>query len=187
MAAYIQQADVSNFDEEFKFEKTIHKRRSSIFRRCTLTHDHNKDINEVIANEDKLTPNKNEEEYNAKNGVEAFSLKEYIDKLRQERKNWQQEYRNRKTQRKNLTKQKTNVEGQEQVLDINILKESERAFVLTRPNYEHLCKNSQKLLDMALKISILSQHVNKLNRRFMERMEGNISKATVNIIKISEQ
>lgn len=86
-----------------------------------------------------------------------------------------------------MTKQKTSVEGQGQVLDINILTEAERAFVLTRPNYEHIFKNSQKLLDLTLKISTLSQHVHKLNRKFMERMEGNISKATVNIIKISEQ
>lgn len=79
------------------------------------------------------------------------------------------------------------MEAQGQVLDINVLTEAERAFVLTRPNYEHICKNSQKLLDVALKISTLSQHIHILNRKFMERMEDNISKATVNIIKISEQ
>lgn len=114
-------------------------------------------------------------------------MKEYIERLRQERKDWQQEYKKRKAQRRNLTKQKASVEGQGQVLDINILTKAERTFVLTRPNYEHICKNSQKLLDVALKISTLTQHVHKLNRRFMERMESNISKATVNIIKKSEQ
>lgn len=86
-----------------------------------------------------------------------------------------------------MTKQKISTEGQEQVLDINVLTEAEKAFVLTRPNYEHICKNSQKLLDVALKISTLSQHVHKLNQKFMERMEGNILRATANIIKISEK
>lgn len=86
-----------------------------------------------------------------------------------------------------MTKQKTSAEAQGQILDINVLTETERTFVLTRPNYEHICKNSQKLLDVALKLSTLSQHVQKLNRRFMERMESNVSKATVNIIKMSEQ
>lgn len=114
-------------------------------------------------------------------------MKEYIEKLRQERKDWQQEYKKRKTQRRNLSKQKTNVEGQGQVHDINVLTEAERTFVLTRPNYEHICRNSQKLQDVALKISTLSHNVHKLNRRFMERMEKNVAKATADVIKLSEQ
>ncbi|KYN27600.1 PREDICTED: uncharacterized protein LOC108771137 [Trachymyrmex cornetzi] len=178
--------DVSNFNEDFKSEKTIHKRRSSVFHaRFSIACDHKKDDNGVITNRNR--PNQKEKECNAKDTVEAFNLREYIDKLRQERKDWQQEYRNRKTQRKNLTKQKTSTERQGQNLDINVLTEAERAFVFTRPNYEHICKNSQKLLDVALKISKLSQHVHKLNEKFMERMKNNISKATVNVIEISEQ
>ncbi|XP_011633404.1 uncharacterized protein LOC105424718 [Pogonomyrmex barbatus] len=176
--------DVSNFNEECKSNRTVHKRRSSIFCTRNVVRDQDEGINEVTANED--TPNNDKGKCNAKNNVEVFNLKEYIEKLRQERKDWQQKYKNRKVQRKNLTKQKITIEGQGQILDINLLTESERHFVLTRPNYEHICKNSQKLLDLALKLSILSQHVYKLNRRFMEKMEGNISKATIDIIKISE-
>lgn len=74
-----------------------------------------------------------------------------------------------------------------QVLDINILTESERDFLLTRPNYEYICQNSQKILDATLKISTLSQHVHKLNQKFIEKMENNISTATKNVIKLSEQ
>lgn len=177
-------ANASNVDAEFKSERTVHKRRSSIFHTRIVTRDHDED-DESIINGSRSAPNNDEEKCNAKD--ENFNLKEYIEKLRQERKDWQQEYKNRKVQRRNLTKQKASVEGQGQVLDINILTEAERTFVLTRPNYEHICKNGQKLLDVALKISTLTQHVHKLNRRFMERMESNISKATVNIIKMSEQ
>lgn len=140
---------------------------------------------EIVTNGNGPAPNKDKGKCNAEN--ETSNLKEYVEKLRQERKDWQQEYKNRKVQRRNLTKQKASVEGQGQVLNINILTETERTFILTRPNYEHICKNSQKLLDMALKISMLNQHVYKLNRRFMEQIEGNIAKATANIIKISEQ
>jgi len=32
-------ADVSNFDEEFKSERTVHKRRSSIFHTRIITRD----------------------------------------------------------------------------------------------------------------------------------------------------
>ncbi|XP_071560294.1 uncharacterized protein [Temnothorax nylanderi] len=182
-------ANASNFDEEFKSERTVRKRRSSVFQTRTVTRDHNEGVNDVTINGSRLTadPNKDEEECNAKDNVETFNLKEYVEKLRQERKDWQQEYKSRKAQRKNLTKQKASVEGQGQILDINVLTAAERTFVLTRPNYEHICKNSQKLLDVALKMSTLGQHVHRLNRRFMERMESNISKATVNVIKISEQ
>lgn len=112
-------------------------------------------------------------------------MKDYIEKLRQERKDWQQEYRKRKTQRKNLTKQKTNLNGQ--IFDINILTESERGFLLARPNYEHVCQNGQKILDAALKISTLSQHVHRLNQKFIEKMENNIYTATKNVIKLSEE
>jgi len=79
------------------------------------------------------------------------------------------------------------LEKQGQAFDISILTESDRAFLLTRPNYELICQNSQKTLDTALKISLLGQHIQKLNQKFMEKMENNISTATKNVIKLSEQ
>lgn len=79
------------------------------------------------------------------------------------------------------------METQGQAFDINILTESDRTFLLTRPNYELICQNNQKTLDAALKISLLSQHIQKLNQKFMEKMENNISIATKNVIKLSEQ
>ena len=175
--------DVSHVDEECKSEKIVYKRRSSIFHTRIITCDQTEG-NEGAPN-GNISPNKVNEECIVQNDAEAFNLKEYIEKLRQERNDWQQEYRNRKTQRKNLTKQKTSMEGQ--VLDINILTESERDFLLTRPNYEYICQNSQKILDATLKISTLSQHVHKLNQKFIEKMENNISTATKNVIKLSEQ
>jgi len=114
-------------------------------------------------------------------------LREYIEKLKHERKNWQEEYKKRKIKHRILTKEKANMEQQGQSLDINVLSESERTFLLKRPNYEYICKNTQKLLDIALKINILNQLIRKLNQTFMETMENNISKATTKIIKMSER
>ncbi|XP_039311412.1 uncharacterized protein LOC105195986 isoform X2 [Solenopsis invicta] len=96
-------ADISNFDVEFKSEKTVHKRRSAVFHtRFSVARDEDViNVNEVITNGNTFTPNK-DKECIAKNDVEAFDLKEYIEKLRQERKDWQQEYKKRKTQRRNL-------------------------------------------------------------------------------------
>lgn len=121
------------------------------------------------------------------NTAETFNLEEYIEKLRQERKNWQQEYKDRRTQRKNLLKQKESLEEQGQIIDINALTEHERNFLLTRPNYEHICKNSQKLLDTAIKLSTLGELVNTLNTRFMKKMENNMLATTKNIIKMSNE
>lgn len=119
--------------------------------------------------------------------MEAFNLKEYIEKLKHERKTWQEECKKRKIERRSLTKDKESIERQGQVLDLNILSESERTFLLKRPDYEYICKNNQKLVDVALKISTLNQLIHKLNQRFMEKMESNISKATSNVIKMSER
>jgi len=140
---------------------------------------------EIINDEEKVIPEQNK--CNIQNDVKTLNLKEYIEKLKRERKNWQEEYRKRKIKLRILTKEKANMEQKGQNLDISVLSESERTFLLKRPNYEYICKNIQKLLDMALKINILNQFIRKLNRRFMETMESNISKATRKIIKMSEQ
>ncbi|XP_012228479.1 uncharacterized protein [Linepithema humile] len=170
--------DISNFDEEPKIN---YKRRSSIFYTRIIMCDQDED-NKTIANENDI-PSK-EEECNMKKEV---LMKEYIEKLTQEKKDWQQEYKNRKSQCRNLIKQKTSMETQGQALDLNLLTESDRAFLLERPNYEYICRNNQKLLDMTLKISVLSEIVHKFNLKFMEKMQDNMSKAIKNLIKMSEQ
>lgn len=85
-----------------------------------------------------------------------------------------------------MTKEKASMEMEGQTLDINILSDSERAFLSKRPDYEYICKNSKKLLNVALKISMLNQLIHKLNVRFVEEMESKISKATRTLVKMSE-
>lgn len=92
----------------------------------------------------------------------------------------------RKTQRKNLTKQKLCLENQEQLLDLNILSEYEKTFVTARPSYQHICKNYEKLSDMLVKLSVLYNLAYKLNQRFISQMERRLCKITDKIIKISE-
>ncbi|KAL0121094.1 hypothetical protein PUN28_008666 [Cardiocondyla obscurior] len=174
----------SNLNDELN-PKTVHKRRSLVFQ-TRVSHVCDKDINKVSTGERNLTLDKNQEKHNAKNKVEAFNLKEYIEKLEQERDNWQQEYRNRRAQRKRLAKQKADLKRQEQVFDINLLSEAEKTFILTRPNYEHMYKNSLKLQDVELKISFLNRHIHKLNQKFMKIMENNIKETTIDIIKRSK-
>lgn len=174
--------DTSHFNKECKSEKTVYKRRSSIFHTRV---DQSKDNEGSPGN--RFSSSKVNKESIAENETETFNLKKYIEELRQERKDWQKEYKSRKTQRKNLAKQKTSLEKQGQAFDISILTESDRVFLLTRPNYELICQNSQKTLDAALKISLLGQHIQKLNKKFMEKMESNISTTTKNVIKLSQQ
>lgn len=157
------------------------RRMYQLFRNTRIYEYPLSDSNEVTNNKTGHVLNKDEE--NTQADAEAFDLEEYIEKLQQERKNWEQEYRNRKSQRKNLTKRKAIVESQRQSLNLNILTESERAFILARPNYENICKKSQKLPEVVLKISALSKMVHKLNQEFMETIENNISRATRDIIE----
>ncbi|EZA48884.1 hypothetical protein DMN91_005698 [Ooceraea biroi] len=181
-------ADVSNCDEEHKPEKTVYKRRSSIFHTQSITCDEaSAGAGEIINGKRKFTPEENKGDLNVQNDVDTFNLKEYTKKLKDERTNWQEEYRRRKIERRDLAKEKASMEEEGQTLDINILSESERTFLLKRPNYEYFCKNNQKLLDVALKISMLNQLVRKLNQRFMEKMEDNISQSTRSIIEMSER
>lgn len=139
-----------------------------------------------MTNENKLVLNEDKKECSTYTDAEIFNLKEYIEKLKQERKEWQQEYKFRKIQRKTLTKQKINLERQGQPLDTNALTESQRAFIAARPNYENICRNTQKLHDTVLKITTLNQLVCKLNQRFMEKMEDNIARTTKKVIELSE-
>ncbi|XP_014476712.1 PREDICTED: uncharacterized protein LOC106745533 [Dinoponera quadriceps] len=177
-------SQLSCLDEERKSEKIV-KRRSSVFRRQSVLFDRQESGHEILNSGIGFVSGKNKEDAQA--DAETFNLEKYIEKLKQERKDWLQEYRNRRIQRKNLTKQKAIVEKQRQLLDMNILTDSERAFVKARPNYEYICNNSRKLPDLALRISMLSQLVCKLDKRFMEKMESNISRATKKLIEMSKQ
>jgi len=115
------------------------------------------------------------------------NLNKYMEKLIQERKDWHQEYQNRKSQRKNLIKQKASTEIQGQILDLNLLTESDRAFLRNRPNYENYWKNNRELLHMTTKISMLSERVNNATEKFMKNMQDSISRTGKKLIKISEQ
>lgn len=141
----------------------------------------------VTSNGTGLTSSKDEGNVQADNmpaNTEAFHLGEYIEKLKREQIDWEEEYRKRRARRKDLTKQKAIAESQGQFLDIDRLTESEKAFVRMRPNYEDICKNMQKLSNVALKISILNQMVHNSHQKFTERMESNISRATRDIIQM---
>ncbi|XP_020300084.1 uncharacterized protein LOC109863861 [Pseudomyrmex gracilis] len=181
--------DITNNDD-CTSEKIVSKRRSSIFHTKTLACDEDKDDTKYSGNRNEILINQvsdKSRECNEHNTTKTFNLEEYIERLREERKNWQREYKDRRTQRKNLLKQKASLEGQGQIIDINALTERERNFLLTRPNYEHICKNSQKLLDTAIKLSTLGELVNTMHIRFMKKMENNILATTKSIIKMSNE
>ncbi|XP_011879632.1 PREDICTED: uncharacterized protein LOC105568517 [Vollenhovia emeryi] len=176
--------DTLNVDEELKSERTVRKRRSLIFQARAKTCERNE--GEVTINESDPT-SKDEDERDAKDGAEVFNMTEYLEKLRQERKDWQEEYRNRKAQRRNLAKQKASVERLGQVVDIDAVEEDARDFISMRPNYEQISENREKMLDLMVKIYTFHRLTKKLNQRFTERIERSISKATGNMIKHSEQ
>ncbi|XP_015596974.1 uncharacterized protein LOC107268571 [Cephus cinctus] len=163
-------------------QKIIQKRKSAIFQRrslappiidsnCTTNfNDGMKQLCDVECTKD------NEIE-------EAFNLQEYIQSLKQERKLWQEKLSSRKRQRKDLTKQKDNILRSGQDLDLNVLSESERSFLLARPNYEHICSNGIKLSDVTDKVVMLNKCVHRLNNIFIQMMEDKVKDVTITIIR----
>lgn len=113
-------------------------------------------------------------------------MEQYICRLRNERKEWIETFRQRKAERKSLTKKKLRLESQGQPVDLTVLTDSEEAFVMARPNYQSICKNNKRLTEMTLKVSILNQTVYKLNQRFISQMEKRVGKITEKIMEMSE-
>ncbi|XP_076232255.1 uncharacterized protein LOC143177879 [Calliopsis andreniformis] len=171
-------SDISHLEKCSDHDKIVHKRRSSVFHSRTVALDKDKE-EEVDINADTGCMSKMPEE-------ECFGLEEYVNSLRKERKEWIETYKRRKLERKSLMKQKLRLEEQGQCLDLSILSDSDKAFVLACPNYQHLYENTRKLSEMVLKISVLSQVVYKLNQRFILQMERRLGKVTKKVIETSE-
>lgn len=106
--------------------------------------------------------------------------------MKNERKEWIDTLKQRKSQRKCLTKQKLCIENQGQTLDLSILTEFEKAFITARPNYQQICRNYKQMSDVALKISELQSIVYKLNEKFILQMEDKLHKLTDKIIEMSQ-
>lgn len=117
---------------------------------------------------------------------EAFNLEEYINGLRNEREEWIRTFKRRKAEQKSLTKHKLRLESEGQPLDVNILPDSERTFVIARPDYQHICKSNKRLSERTLRVSVLNQMANVLNQRFIFQMEKRLGKVTEKVIQTSD-
>ncbi|XP_003708220.2 uncharacterized protein LOC100880510 [Megachile rotundata] len=173
-------SDASQLEKDSKNAKIIHKRRSSIFQNRVISFDECKE-NEKF--EDIQGATSCRQTISRK---EHFNLEEYIINLRNERKEWIETLKQRKSQRKCLSKQKLCIENQGQTLDLNVLTEFEKAFITARPNYQQICRNYKKMSDVALKISELQSIVYKLNEKFILQMEDRLHKVTDRIIEMSD-
>ena len=176
--------DASKLEKDSNYTKIVHKRRSSIFHTHVIPSDECKGTS--FTENEKSTGTQDAAECAHTTAEEPFNLDKYIINLKNERKEWIETLKQRKAQRKILTKQKLCIENQGQVIDLNVLTESERAFVMARPNFQEICKNHKKILDVTLKVSELRSIVHKLNEKFILQMEERLQKLTDKIIEISE-
>jgi len=154
--------------------KSTYKRRSSVFLHVP------RNIEDSLNDEDEERKSRSD-----KTDDKDFDLPVYINKLRNERKAWKETLRMRKSKRRNLQKQKTNLQRREVDLDINILSETERSFLLARPSYERICKNIKTLADAAAKIVTLNRQIDNLNDKLALKVEEKLQDATRNLIKMS--
>ena len=166
-------------------ERVVYKRRSSIFRGRTSVFDDDKSTQ--LTRSDKCADaDAGAERASEALHEEAFNLKEYINALRNEREEWIRTFRRRKAERKSLTKHKLRLESEGQPLDVNILSDSERTFVIARPDYQNICKSNKRLSERTLRVSVLNQLTNALNQRFIFRMEKRLGKVTKKVIQTSD-
>ncbi|XP_012285327.1 uncharacterized protein LOC105702380 [Orussus abietinus] len=163
----------------------VKKRRSSIYKRRSITHTI-KDTNAVtsVDHDEKSEDCERIDNIAKRKEDESVELKKYIDKLRCERKNWQETLSERRRQRRTLLKKKAQLEHSKRFVDLSKLSDSERTWISHRPNYEQICRNSKKLVIMAVRVSILNQYITKLIHRFLLNMNQKIDNATKRIIEL---
>lgn len=188
--------DVSDAEKVAEDERRIHKRRSLVFQtRRSSTHteaDGGKEPRDekeakVRAEVDEDSRRKDEEEGRDENlEEERFELADYVERLRRERKLWIETWRQRKAERKILTGRKSSAEARGQCFEVNVLSDSQRAFVLARPNYEEISQDRRKLIAVAMKVAALNRLARKLNQRFISQMEEKLYDVTKRIIKMSD-
>ncbi|XP_014601667.1 PREDICTED: uncharacterized protein LOC106785573 [Polistes canadensis] len=181
--------DALDLDTEEISDKVTCKRRSLVFHSRTSKLFIDEELNEVrnLENDDLLSDNKcKRQRVKDITGKESFNLQEYINDLKQERKLWQLKLKERKSKRRILTKQKSALENLGQNLDYKALSDSERSFLLAKPNYDYIYENSQKLSNRSLKVILLNELMFKLNDKFIIRMQEKLDKITKKIIEISK-
>ncbi|KAK9310697.1 hypothetical protein QLX08_000024 [Tetragonisca angustula] len=176
--------DALHLENDLKYTKSIHKRRSSVFQSRTIAFDEHEDIQCAEGAKD-ADDNERIKCVSEISQEKPFNLEKYIINLRNERKEWINTLKQRKIQRKNLASQKLHLENQGQSLDCNILAEFEKTFVRAQPNYQHIYRNYKDLSAMIKKISMLRNLTYKLNQRFILQMEKRLNKVTDKIIETS--
>ncbi|XP_012269770.1 uncharacterized protein LOC105694034 [Athalia rosae] len=167
-------------------------RRSTFFRRhSTLQINDDGQSKNVCNNENPdatvtngiQTRNADNHENNAST-EQPFDLEKYINRLEHERSMWKQTLLERKRQYKSLLKQSTNQQQHEQDLDLSVLSENERTFLLVRPNYEHICVKANNLSTLAAEITILNDHVTHLHNRSILRAQKKLDNLTSKVMKM---
>ena len=165
-------------------EKVVYKRRSSIFQGRTSVFD--KDKSTQLTSDKCAVTDAGAEQASEALQEDAFNLEEYINGLKNEREEWIRTLRRRKAEQKSLTKHKLRLESEGQPLDLNILPDSEKTFVIARPDYQHICKSNKRLSETTLRVSVLNRMANALNQRFIFQMEKRLGKVTEKVIRTSD-
>ncbi|XP_076673677.1 uncharacterized protein LOC143371912 [Andrena cerasifolii] len=185
MSVVFDRMSDQNSSDAPHLERVVYKRRSSIFRGRTIVFDEDKGTQ--LTRSDKCTDtDAGAERASEASQEEAFNLEEYINGLRNEREEWIGTFRRRKAEQKSLTKHKLRLESEGQPLDVNILSDSERTFVIARPDYQNICKSNKRLSERTLRVSVLNQMTNALNQRFILQMEKRLGKVTKKVIQTSD-
>ncbi|XP_046739726.1 uncharacterized protein LOC124407535 [Diprion similis] len=176
-------------EEETPCRQRPNQRRSTFFRRrSTLQVPGEDGLKNACDNEnngiqvEERIENVVPDDLEKKTDGTQFDIEKYIADLEEERKIWKQTLLDRKRQHKSISKQTSNLQRCEQDLDLNVLSESERTFLLVRPNYEHICEKAKKLRIMAAETRIFCNQMTHLHNQCMLRARRKLDALTTKII-----
>ncbi|XP_011304450.1 uncharacterized protein [Fopius arisanus] len=158
----------------------IPKRRSSIFQRRSIN-TRQQDYVEAINEEQKSEARKNSEDPQE----EIFDLSDYISSLKKEQSAWKKTLNERKSQRRCLAKEESQVAAGVE-LDLSLFTDEERAFIAGRPDYDATSRSLDNLLKIAVKSVELNTQVDHLSKTIAETINQEMNVAKCQLMDLSD-
>nr|XP_046472734.1 uncharacterized protein LOC124214485 [Neodiprion pinetum] len=176
-------------EEETPCRPRPNQRRSTFFRRRSSLRAPGEDGSTNVCDKENKGRQVEEKMENVvlddsekKSTATQFDIEKYIVDLEEERKIWKETLLDRKRQYKSISKQTSNLQCCKQEVDLNVLSESERTFLLVRPNYEHICEKAKKLCIMADETRIYYNQMTHLHNQCMLKARRRLDALTTKII-----
>lgn len=120
------------------------------------------------------------------NDSQQFNLRDYIDKLKEERDMWKEELKARKKLNRNVAKDLERVETAGQKLDLHVLSPEQKLFLNSQPNLEEIHNKATTVANLLVKVKGVQSHIGKINNSFRAITDEIIQNSKAYIIKSND-